>query len=191
MYGKEFHQTCQGPPSRPALATERRSLRQIAAHRPHLPAEMAGDVRLMRAYPRWSRRQAPNEISRPPGHSKTFATGHRPMKGLDSQSGSRRGQSEVTLSRIDMPWAGHARVRAAAAVAGQDGLPATSAKDKSWLAMSSGPGTWGAIGRHLATPLAPSRPHGRSRRARVRACEIPGGGKGLKLSTLRCEQLNS
>ena len=62
------------------------------------------------------------------------------MRGLNSQSGSRRGQSEVTLSRMDMPWAGHSGVRAAAAVAGQDGLPATSAKHKSWRAMYSGPG---------------------------------------------------
>ena len=102
------------------------------------------------------------------------------MRGLNSQSGSRRGQSEVTLSRMDMPWAGHSGVRAAAAVAGQGGLPATSAKDKSWRAMSSGPGEPSRIGRHLATPLAPSRPHGQSRHAIGRAHEIPGAGKGLK-----------
>ena len=62
------------------------------------------------------------------------------MKGLDSQSGSRRRQSQVTLSRMGLPWAAHSAVRAAAAVAGQDGLPATSAKHKSWRAMYSGPG---------------------------------------------------
>ena len=78
------------------------------------------------------------------------------MKGLDSQSGSRRGQSEVTLSRMDMPSAGHSGVRAAAAVAGQDGLPATSAKHKSWRAMYSGPGEpSGATWRPRWRPLGP------------------------------------
>ena len=78
------------------------------------------------------------------------------MSGLDSQSGSRRGQSEVTLSRMDMPWAGHSGVRAAAAVAGQGGLPATSAKHKSWRAMYSGPGEpSGATWRPRWRPLGP------------------------------------
>ena len=52
------------------------------------------------------------------------------VKALICRGGSRRRQSEVTLSRMDMPWAGHSGVRAAAAVAGQDGLPATSAKHR-------------------------------------------------------------
>ena len=38
----------------------------------------ASDLVSRRRHPRRSRRQAPDEISRPPGHSKTFATGHRP-----------------------------------------------------------------------------------------------------------------
>ena len=95
------------------------------------------------------------------------------MKGLDSQSGSRRRQSEVTLSRMDMPWAGHSGVRAAAAVAGQGGLPATSAKDKSWRAMSSGPGepsgvTWEPRWDPPGPPDGPDAHRARVRRTPAR-----------------------
>ena len=62
------------------------------------------------------------------------------MKGLISQSGSWRRQSQVTLLRMGLPWAGHAGVRAPMAVVRQDGLGHTSPKDKSWRSMSSGPG---------------------------------------------------
>ena len=95
------------------------------------------------------------------------------MRGLNSQSGSRRGQSQVTLSRMDMPWAGHARVRAAAAVAGQDGLPATSAKHKSWRAMYSGPGepsgaTWRPRWRPLGLTDGPDTLSGARAKSPVR-----------------------
>ena len=62
------------------------------------------------------------------------------MKELISQSGSWRRQSQVTLLRMGLPWAGHSGVRAAAAVARREGLGHTSPKDKSWRSMSSGPG---------------------------------------------------
>ena len=53
------------------------------------------------------------------------------MKGLISQSGSRRRQNQVTLSRMGLPWAAHASARAPAAVVRQDGLGHTSPQDKS------------------------------------------------------------
>ena len=49
-------------------------------------------------------------------------------------------QTESTLHRLHMLAHGRTGVRAPKAVAGQGGLPATSAKDKSWSAMSGGPG---------------------------------------------------
>ena len=95
------------------------------------------------------------------------------VQGLVFQSGSRRGQSEVTLSRMDMPWAGHSGVRAAAAVAGQDGLPATLAKHKSWRAMYSGPGepsgaTWRPRWRPLGLTDGPDTLSGARAKSPVR-----------------------
>ena len=72
-------------------------------------------------------------------------------------------------------------VRAAAAVAGQDGLPATSAKHKSWRAMYSGPGepsgaTWRPRWRPLGLTDGPDAHSARN--------PVSGGREGVKAVSL-------
>ena len=52
------------------------------------------------------------------------------MRGLACSSGSRKGQNQVTILRLHMPWASLQAVRAPAAVAAQGGLSDTSPKDE-------------------------------------------------------------
>ena len=104
------------------------------------------------------------------------------MEGLTCQSGSRSRQTEHGILRTEGLRAASRDVRAAKAAAGQDGFCATWPIEISWGAMS---GSYvrrcrGAIGRHLATPGAPSTAAERPARARALPTPGPGAGKGLK-----------
>ena len=95
------------------------------------------------------------------------------MRGLTCSRGSRKGQTQVTILRLHMPWAGLQAVRAPAAVAAQGGLSDTSPKDESWRSVSGGPGepsgvTWRPRWRPPGPDDGPGALWARGRKSPVR-----------------------
>ena len=86
-----------------------------------------------------------------------------PTRRLICRGGVQIGQTQLTILRLHMPWAGLPGVRALMAVASRGDLGSTSPQDKSWRSMSGGPGkpsgvTWRSQGRPPRPPDGPDGP---------------------------------